>query len=190
MFWCWLPFVTLSFQYCSKYNNILAQHHCNNITVTTTNANTSTKCNTVVHDITCCTKCNNNNWSYPDNGAKCDIYSCHNIFYFGLILVTVPYLIPGNLFINALCAHAVFERSTNREWHNPSGTFSDGQGDPLEQSCLDVDNSKTRTLCQQLTIIYCSMFRLHTVERERICKGLWTDTKRPPPSPTKAPLVV
>ena len=68
---------------------------------------------------------------------------------------------------------------------------SDGWGDPLEQSYLGVGNSKTRrTLCQQLTIIYCLMFRLHTVaqererererEREKICKGLQTDTPSPP----------
>ena len=49
---------------------------------------------------------------------------------------------------------------------------------------------RTRTLHQQLTIIYCLMFRQHKVagERERICKDLWTDTKRhvsPPPNPTE-----
>ena len=80
---------------------------------------------------------------------------------------------PGNpnkqdsLFINLLCAYAVFERSTEREWHNPSGTSSDSQGDPLEQSCLGVSNSKTRSLRQQLTIIYGSMFTQHTWEREK-----------------------
>ena len=60
----------------------------------------------------------------------------------------------------------MFERSTDSEWQNQPGTFSDGRGDPLEQSC----NSKTRTLRQQLAIIYCSLFRLYTVEeweRER-----------------------
>ena len=73
------------------------------------------------------------------------------------------------------------------------------RGDLLEQSCLGVGNTKTRrTLRQQLTVIYCSMFRLCKVarererkrereggrerERERICKGLWIDTKRHAPS--------
>ena len=76
----------------------------------------------------------------------------------------------------------------DRKWHNPSRTSSDGQGYLLERSCLSVGKSKTRrTLHQQLTIIYCSMFRLHTVaqERKKICKGLWTDTKRHHPSPTE-----
>ena len=72
-------------------------------------------------------------------------------------------------------------------WHNPSGTSSDCQGDSLEQSYLGVGNPKTiRTPHQQFIFIYCLMFRLHTVvqEREKICKGLWRDTKRhalPPP---------
>ena len=83
------------------------------------------------------------------------------------ILVTAPNAFPDSLLINPLCPHAVFERSTDWERLNPSGT-SDDRGDPLEQSCLGVGNSKTRkTLCQQLTIIYCSMFRLHIVARER-----------------------
>ena len=86
MVWVQLPFVTLSFKYSTKCNNILAQHHCNNIAVSDTHANTSAKCNTVVLDI-CGTKCNNNDWSYPDNGAKCDT-----------IVVTVLLLwsYPGN----------------------------------------------------------------------------------------------
>ena len=62
----------------------------------------------------------------------------------------------------------ISERSTDKEWHNPFRTSSDGWGGPLEQSCLGVCNSKTRrTLSQELTLIYCSMFRLHTVARER-----------------------
>ena len=68
MFWGWLPFVTLLFVYGTKYNNILARNHFNNIAVTTNNADTSAKCNTVVHDNTC-TKCYNNDWSYP--GTEC-----------------------------------------------------------------------------------------------------------------------
>ena len=93
------------------------------------------------------------------------------------------------------------------EWHNPSGTSIDGRGDPLEQRYPDVGDSKTTTTFrQQLTIIYSSMFRLHTVAQERerererervrkkekekegeICKVLWTDTQRhaPTPSPTE-----
>ena len=89
----------------------------------------------------------------------------------------VPKAFSDSLFINLFCADAVFKRSTDREQHNPSRTSSDSQGDLWEQSCLGVGNSKSRrTLHQQLTIIYCLMFRLHTVaqvrEREKICKGL------------------
>ena len=69
MFWGRLPFVTLSLVYGTKFNNILGRNHCNNIEFTTTNVDTSAKCNTVVHDNTC-TKCNNNDWSYPGNDAK------------------------------------------------------------------------------------------------------------------------
>ena len=84
--------------------------------------------------------------------------------------------------LSIFAAYAVLDRSTDREWHDPSGT-SDGRGDPLEQICQGVGNSKTRTLLQQL-IIYCSIFRLHWVarEKEKICKGLWTDTKRQIPT--------
>ena len=93
--------------------------------------------------------------------------------------------------ISPVCAHTVFERSIDKEWYNPSRTSPNSQGDPLEQSCLGVGNSKTRSLRQQLTTIYCSIFRLQTVaqerererERERICKGLWTETKRHAPPP-------
>ena len=42
---------------------------CN--TITDANASASAKCDTIVHDNICGTKCNNNNWSYPGNGAKC-----------------------------------------------------------------------------------------------------------------------
>ena len=83
-------------------------------------------------------------------------------------------------FINPFCAYAVFERSTDKEWCNPSGTSSDGWGDSLEQSCLGVANSKARrTLYQQLTIICCSMFRLHTVVRERVYEQTQRDTPLP-----------
>ena len=94
------------------------------------------------------------------------------------------------------CAHAVFERCTDKDWHNPSRTSSYGRGDPLEQSCLGVGDSKTRrTLRQQLTIIYCLMFRLHTEargrkrgrEREResvrVCEQIQRDMH--PSSPTE-----
>ena len=71
----------------------------------------------------------------------------------------------------------MFERSTDKEWHNPSGTSSDSRGDLLEQSCLGVGNSKTRrTLRQQLTII--SMFRLHTVERVRESVRVYEQTQK------------
>ena len=144
------------------------------------------KCNTVVYDDICRTKCNNN-WPYPGNGPKCDtivvmvlnvIISWHGTTITisqSRLPIPIPasnvydktcgtkrnnnvWSYPGNgakcvsrLFvINPLCAYAVFERSTDREWHNSSGTPSDGRVDPLEQSCLGVGNSKTRrTLRQQ-----------------------------------------
>ena len=36
-----------------------------------------------------------------------------------------------SLFINPVRAHTVLERSTDKEWHNPSGSSSDGRGDLL-----------------------------------------------------------
>ena len=96
--------------YGTKCDNVLARHHRNNIGV---NADTNAKCNTVVHDNICGTKCNNNVWSYSGNGAKC-----------GTIVDTVLLLwsYPGSgakcvsrLFINPLYAHIVFEKSTDRE---------------------------------------------------------------------------
>ena len=42
-----------------------------------------------------------------------------------LSLGPVPNVFPVSLLINLFYAHAVFERSTDIEWHNPSG-FSDG----------------------------------------------------------------
>ena len=85
--WSRLPFVMLSFGYSTKCNNILVWHHYNTIAVTTTNVNTSAKCNTIVHNNTFCTKFNNNDWSYPGNSVKC-----------GTIVVTVLLLwsYPGN----------------------------------------------------------------------------------------------
>ena len=38
---------------------------------TTNNADSSAKCNTVLHVNTCCTKCNNDDWSYAGNRSKC-----------------------------------------------------------------------------------------------------------------------
>ena len=93
MFWGRLPFVTLSFGYSTKCNNLLAWHHCNSIIITTTNAKTSVKYNTIMHDNICNTKCNNNDWFYPGNGTK--------------------YI--SRLFINFLCTHAACETSTDRE---------------------------------------------------------------------------
>ena len=98
------------------------------------------------------------------------------------ILVTVPNAFSDNSFINPVGARSVFEISKDKKWQNSSGSSSNGRGNPLEPSWLGVGNSKTRTLPQQLTIIYCSIFRLYTVARERVCKGLWTDKKRQPSS--------
>ena len=50
----------------------------------------------------------------------------------------MPDKFPDSLFIPILCAHAVFEISAVREWHNPSETSSDVRGDQLEQSYLST----------------------------------------------------
>ena len=103
---CQLLFVMLLFGYSTKCNNVLAQRHCNNIVATTTNADTSTKCNTIVHDI-CSIKCNNNDWSYPGNGTKCGTL---------VIMVLLLWFCPGKsakcssrLFINPLCPFRVWK---------------------------------------------------------------------------------
>ena len=92
--------------------------------------------------------------------------------------------------INPVSALAVFKRSTKKKWHNPSGTYSEG----WSFGTKFPGNSKTRrTLRQQLTIIYCSMFRLHTVaqerererERERESVRVFERTQRDTPSPTE-----
>ena len=132
----------------SKCNNILAWHHYNNIAVTTTNAGTNASLwmTFVVPNVIIMI-------------ALIQVAAPNAYFSFDFILVTAPNAFPDSLFINLLCAHVVFERSTDREWHNPSGTSSDGRDDSLEQNCLGVGNSKTgRTLRQQLTIIYWNVF--------------------------------
>ena len=104
--------------------------------------------------------------SNPGNGAKYNTMvwsgtNCNTIARSGSECVS-------SLFINLFCTCAVLERSADREWHNLSSPSSDGRGYPFEQSCQGVGNTKTRrTLSQQLTIIYFSMFRLQTVSRER-----------------------
>ena len=40
----------------------------------------------------------------------------------GRILVTVPNAFLDSWFMNPVCTHAEFERSTDKEWHNPSRT--------------------------------------------------------------------
>ena len=87
----------------------------------------------------------------------------------------------------------MFERSRDKEWHNSSGTSSDGWGDPLEESCLGVGNSKKQKKKNSPSAINNhSLFDVLTAyssprerqrERERICKGLWIDTKRHRPPP-------
>ena len=85
MFWGWLLFVTLFLGYGTKCINILARNLFKNIAVTTTNADTCAKYNTVAHDHTCA-KCNNN-WSYPGNDAKCSTV---------VVTVLLVWSYPGN----------------------------------------------------------------------------------------------
>ena len=51
----------------------------------------------------------------------------------GLILVTAPNIIPGSLSINPPRAHAAPERSTDREYNNPSGTLFNGPGNSRQE---------------------------------------------------------
>ena len=70
MFWGGLPFVRISLP------NVTISWHGSTVTISLSpipNADTSAKCNIVVYYNTCCTKCNNNDWSCPINGAKCDL---------------------------------------------------------------------------------------------------------------------
>ena len=109
----------------------------------------STKCNTTICQLnTICliclhgTKCSTIAWPWgfrvesclwllrgflgpnPTSGCVADFQ--------GRILVTVPNAFSGSSFISSVCAHAVFERSIDKEWHNPTRTSSDGRDDPLE----------------------------------------------------------
>ena len=45
----------------------------------------------------------------------------------------LPHAFPDTLLINPLCAHIVFKRSLDKEWHNPSETSSDGRDSALEE---------------------------------------------------------
>ena len=77
----------------------------------------------------------------PNEISLCTIFGVPNvIIMIGLILATALNVFPDSLFINPFGAHAVFERSTDREWHNSSG-----------------DSKTTRTLRKQLTLIYCNV---------------------------------
>ena len=64
-------------------------------------------------------------WHYGDNITKCSTI--------GALVPWLLHLFPGSLFINSLCVHVLFERSTDGEWHNPPGTSSEGGGGSLEQ---------------------------------------------------------
>ena len=128
-------------------------HYCNNIVVTTINSKVIPLCTTT--------------FAVPNVIIMIGfiLVTAPNVvlllswyFYFGLILVMVSNAFPDSLFINLLCAHAVFERFTDRECHNPSGT-SDSWGDLLEQSCLGVSNSK-KNKNSPLTIDNCSLFNV------------------------------
>ena len=50
-------------------------------------------------------------------------------YFFKALVPWLPHAFPASLFINLLCAHVVFERSTDGGWHILSGTSSDGRGD-------------------------------------------------------------
>ena len=125
MFWCRLPFVTLSFGYRTKCYNILARYR---LPTPITAPNVIPLCRAT--------------FAVPNVKIMID-----------LILVTGAKCV-SRLFVyqSSLC-HTVFKRSSDNELNNPSGT-PDGRGVPLEQNGTSIGNSKTRTLPQQLTIIY------------------------------------
>ena len=61
---------------------------------------------------------------YHEWGTKCDIIVA--------LVPWLPHAFPRSLFISSLCAHVVFERFTDGEWHNLSRT-SGGWGGSLEE---------------------------------------------------------
>ena len=69
---------------------------------------------------------------------------CSSQYFIVSLVLWLPHAVPGSWLINSLCAHAVFERSTDGGWHNLSRTSSDCLCGSLEQVCLGVGNSKTR----------------------------------------------
>ena len=120
----------------TKCNTMRVRHHCKNTAVSDTHTDTRDKFNTVVHDSICGSKCNNNNWSPPGNGTKWD-----NLGWGGYYL---PNTFPDCLFINPFCAHVVFERSTDWEWHELSGTSSASRSNLLSKlpRCLQLKYKK------------------------------------------------
>ena len=78
------------------------------------------------------------------HGTKCDT------------LLWLPHAFPGSLFINSLCAHAVFKTSTQSIWNFfwQSGLF-------IRASCLAASNSKTRkTLLTINYLLKCIVVRI------------------------------
>ena len=90
-------------------------------------------------------------WVQIVDEAVCVLrFYCYHITKYGTIVNSVswlPHAFAVSLFINSLCAHVVFERSTYGEWNNLSESSSDGW--------LGAGHSKKRkTIPQQFTIIY------------------------------------
>ena len=96
-----LLFVTLSFGYGTK---------CNNIAVTTTNSSVILLCSTIFSVTIVIIMIGLILVTAPNAVQQLLLY-----FYFGLVLVTAPNGLPHSLFINHLCAHVVFRRSTGND---------------------------------------------------------------------------
>ena len=59
-----------------------------------------------------------------------------------LILEMAPNVIPCCLFINPFFAPAVFEKTTENEWHNPSGSSSDSRDGKKLPGCLVTERQE------------------------------------------------
>ena len=75
-------------------------------------------------------------------------------------------------FISPVFVHALFERSTDKEAHNPSANSSDGRGDPLGTKlpgCWQLKNKKNSpSTINKSSIVRCSDYiQWHEREREK-----------------------
>ena len=163
----WYYHLVRSVTKCTAWHHYQRYVTAPNITISQfpiTDADTSDKCNTVVHDNFCRTKCdNNNNWSYPGNGAK--------------------YVSKLFVYQSSLCPRCIW-KIVNDTIHPEIRWNKDKKNSPSIINNHSLERIGVTVICPIFFIeyyffiiqIYCSMFRQHT--RKIICKGLWTKTQR------------